>query len=136
MVIHFALAEIKKDGLILYACAMTLAMLIMGRFKDPLLYGHVFAIIIVAFEACSDYLNRLPSLIKKIISILGAYSYCIYLIHPIVIAFIKNVFEEWYDNIGTRLEIAIGYIVGTAGIAWVCHNVIEKIGRKREGDLR
>ena len=24
--------------------------------------------------------------------------------HPVAIAFIKNVFEEWYDNIGLKVE--------------------------------
>ena len=114
---------------------MILAMLIMGRYEDPLLYGHVFAIIIVAFEPYRD-MDFLPSPIKRIISILDAYSYCIYLIHPVVIAIIKNIFDEWYNNAEMRLEIVIVYFIGTAVLAGICHNVIEKpignIGRRKE----
>lgn len=135
MVIYFAIKEKKQNGLIMYSSLMILAMLITRRYDDPLIYGHVFAIIIVAFESTTD-LNFLPSPIKRIISMLDEYSYSIYLIHPAVIALIKNAFDEWYNNMGTRLEIAIVYVAGTAVIAWLCHNVIEKpitnIGKQKK----
>lgn len=131
--IHFALEEKRQHGLILYSCFMILAMLIMRRYDDALLYGHIFAIIIIVLDHITDFAH-LPNLIKKVISILDEYSYCIYLIHPVVIALIKNILCKWYD-MSTRFEITIGYIVGTAGLSILCHLMIEKpidkIGRRK-----
>lgn len=125
IVIHFVLAEKKQNGLILFSCFMILTMLVLRRYDDSLLYGHVFCIIIIAFEDVKQY-DFLPLGIKKVICLLDEYSYCIYLMGPVVIEFIKNIFDEWYNNVGTRFEIVIAYMVGTAVLAWIGHNVIEK----------